>query len=356
MTPHIDTGSSDGSGDGFIVQRLKDSIALSAGRRTDHEQAFGVERDVAGLAINVREVSPDGFTVHVFTEDGTFVCGELWAQTFLVGGGGAGGAGGGGAGGVLYRDSHAFAAGSYPVIVGAGGAGSTDGTYLIHYPNGLGIGPWGWGMDGEGTSIGDETVPGGGGGGGGQIPGPPNPLLPGRDGGSGGGGGYKLDPYVYASPGGIAVDAGAYGHDGGVAGPGYSGGGGGGAGAVGGTGDGGVTGGHGGAGITSDITGTSVGYAGGGQGGGALFYGLDWPSGTEWNEYGGGQGVGYSGAGWMARQNSGGGGSGAGNNVTADRTGGAGGSGLVVVRYDGPPQATGGTITFHYPDGSLRYD
>ena len=103
----------------------------------------------------------------------------------------------------------------------------------------------------------------------------------------------------------------------------YSPGGGGGAGGVGDAGGPGRSGGHGGIGLASQITGTQT-YYGGGGGGSESTY----PKGT------GGQGGG--GAGDVAgTANTGGGGGG-------NR---AGGSGIVIVRYQGDPIATGGTVS-----------
>ena len=71
----------------------------------------------------------DGFDYHVFTTDGTLEVsgGDYNVDVLLVAGGGGGGAGrlggGGGAGGVLQTLNHPVTPGTYPVVVGSGGAG-----------------------------------------------------------------------------------------------------------------------------------------------------------------------------------------------------------------------------------------
>ncbi|MDA0254476.1 MAG: autotransporter-associated beta strand repeat-containing protein [Planctomycetota bacterium] len=103
-------------------------------------------------------------------------------------------------------------------------------------------------------------------------------------------------------------------------------------------------GGNGGTGATSTITGASEEYAGGGGGGIN-----DDPNNTSVNgpgfgSAGGGNGAGASTAATDADPNSGSGGGG-GANLLVRKAGGAGGSGIVVVRYQGDPAATGGNPT-----------
>jgi len=99
-------------------------------------------------------------------------------------------------------------------------------------------------------------------------------------------------------------------------------------------------GGNGGTGATSTITGSSEDYAGGGGGGIN-----DDPFNTSAHGPGfgsaeGGNGAGASTAATDALANSGSGGGG-GANLAARKAGGAGGSGIVVVCYQGDPAATG---------------
>ena len=246
-------------------------------------------------------------------------------EVLVVGGGGAGGgyggndgAGGGGAGGLIYNSNFAVTPGTQLAVqVGSGGAG---------------VGGAARGNNGINSIFGALTAIGGGGGGTEGVD------RVGKDGGSGGGaGGYGV------KPGGL-----------GTAGQGFAGGdctgpgdGGGGAGAA---GQSGLTG-IGGIGLAYSISGTSTYYAGGGG-----------ASGDKRNTRGGGGalgGLGGGGKGQDATNNTppgngtnatGGGGGGAAGSDPAHGAGttltsGAGGSGIVIVRYPGPQKAIGGTVT-----------
>ena len=77
----------------------------------------------------------DGYKYHVFNSNGTLTIDSVnggLVEVILVGGGGGGrnggdsAGGGGGAGGLVYRHSIPVAAGnSFPIVIGAGGPGST---------------------------------------------------------------------------------------------------------------------------------------------------------------------------------------------------------------------------------------
>ena len=238
------------------------------------------------------------------------------AEYLIVGGGGGGGSamgGGGGAGQFIESSVNTVTAQSYTVTVGNGGAGG--GTYGAN------------GADGGDSSVFSITAVGGGGGGGVQSAG--------RSGGSGGGGG---------GAGNTASGTATAGNNGG-SGTGVAaeavGGGGGGAGGVGGNG-GGQRGGDGGAGLSSSITGASVAYAGGGGGGANNDPASFSQNGNGFGSARGGNG-GWNPAATNGADNSGSGGGGGGNISTFP--GGAGGSGIVVVRYQGDPAATGGNPT-----------
>jgi hypothetical protein len=208
--------------------------------------------------------------------------------------GGSGGGGGGGAGGALYNAAYSIGAGTYPVVVGAGGAAVSAASTI--------------GNMGQNSQFNDLVAFGGGGGG----------ASNGRSfmGGSGGGGGYLGYTLQTGSPG-----VGGQGNNGGSTLSNNNGGGGGGAGGAGGnTNSGGPsgTGGTGGPGLAYSISGASVTYARGGDGGAP-------PGGF------------YNGA-----ANTGNGGSG----VYATAPSGAGGSGVVIIAYPtGTLTATGGSIT-----------
>lgn len=245
------------------------------------------------------------YFVHSYTQTGTtsFAISNPLAVEYLVvaGGGGGGygnaneGGGGGGAGGLLTNLGAPSTIGSggpqsFPVTVGAGGAGATATTTSA--------------TSGQNSVFASWTAAGGGGGG--------SCSSEARQGGSGGGGsGCARDrPGATASPAG-------QGHNGGSGqwienGPG-NGGGGGGAGGAGGDGSArsGPSTGGGGAGAANTITGSSVVYAAGGHG----FEGRGNRGETRGVGAQGTDGLGNGGAG------------------SAQQNGARGGSGIVVIRY-----------------------
>lgn len=250
----------------------------------------------------------------------------------VVGGGGGGGArdsaGGGGGGGVLSNllgngAPLELVPGSYSVTVGAGGAGA--------------VGPDGGGAArGEigGTSAFHTVSALGGGGGGGYS-------IEGSSGATGGGSGRGKTTAAAGTAGqGYAGGGGTGGANSAV----DTGGGGGGAGEAGQAGVASSKGGDGGDGLAVAITGTSTYYGGGG--GGSPHRGA--------TTLGGGLG-GLGGGGNAAtsnavapsngQANTGGGGGAARSDVTGRNNGGSGGSGVVIIRYLGSAQATGGTVS-----------
>jgi hypothetical protein len=270
------------------------------------------------------------YKIHTFTADGCFSvscagnpAGSDSVDYLVVAGGASGGhgcsgGGGGGAGG--YRTSFpspgcnagAFpiAAQTYPITVGAGAAG-------VSHPN--------IGNNGSNSVFSTITSTGGGGGGkwntGGQA--------------AGGSGGGSAQPSGTGGTGNSPPTSPPQGNNGGGLGN-YTMGGGGGAGASGTDGNPPATGGPvrsggcGGAGSPNSISGSAVLYAGGGGGGSVAASGTVAP---------GGPGGGGNGALDAAPQpqatagtaNTGGGGGGGG--ATVPVTSGAGGSGIVIIRY-----------------------
>lgn len=213
-----------------------------------------------------------------------------------AGGGGGGGVvsgssgqpGGGGAGGLLLGSAE-LRAGSYPVVIGTGGAAGSAGGNA--------------GGNGTNTTFNALTAIGGGGGG------FPNSVNSAKSGGSGGGGANMSSGS--STPGLGTV---GQGFDG-TAGSGTFGcGGGGGAG-----GSGPTNSSFGGPGVASTISGSSTTYCEGGRGQWLVVDGPP-PVGPGWGGYG-----------------------------TSDQTvhpaGYPGSNGIVIVRYPGSPRATGGTIT-----------
>jgi len=273
----------------------------------------------------------------------------------VAGGGGGGGGigGGGGAGGIIFSTaqsvSRAFA---YTVTVGSGGVGGL-GTVPIYAPLGVAEG-----TPGSNSVFGTSVAIGGGRGGHYASISPTPVTAAGAPGGSGGGG-AALTP-VSPVPGGTGIPG--QGNNGGVglAGPGQHGaGGGGGAGA---TGDAGVlnpspgnndTSGNGGSGSTYSISGSPVTYGGGGGGGGHVVVtafgglggsggggegGINATSPTGVNSFpaiDGGARLGFAGT----TNRGGGGGAGyyslSGGYPTQIHNGWAGGSGTVIISYDG---------------------
>tara|TARA_S200002703_G_scaffold152929_1_gene153888 strand:+ start:1368 stop:2732 length:1365 start_codon:yes stop_codon:yes gene_type:complete len=280
------------------------------------------------------------FKIHTFNSDANFVVscagtssGSNKVSYMVVAGGGGGGSGyggGGGAGGFRegkcssdpYTDSPldsgvglSVPATTYPITVGAGGTGAT------HPASG-----------GSGNNSIFSTITSAGGGGGGKEGG-----TNGANGGSGAGGGA---PGGTGGTGNTPPVSPPQGNDGGdgVGAPSYQGGGGGGASAVGADGVApNASGGTGGNGITTSINASPVTRAGGG--GGSHYPTPSAPSsGAAGGSGGGGQGgsVGpnpfTAGAAGTTNTGSGGGGGGF-NPGTGHQPAGAGGSGVVIIRY-----------------------
>jgi hypothetical protein len=273
------------------------------------------------------------YKIHTFTGPGTFTVNTIGSGSstvdYLVVAGGGGGAGGGaGAGG--YRESSGAASGcysvsplgsgvpalpvsvqGYPITVGGGGSFS---------PNAQSPTP-----GGNGSNSVFSTITSAGGGGGGGF------TSTGGSGGSGGGGGKDGGP---AGTGNSPPVNPSQGNNGGASagGGGFAGGGGGGASAVGGNGLGGEDAGNGGNGQSSSITGSSTTRSGGGGGGTnstepSNLFGLGGTGG------GGRAGANCSQTGTAGTTNTGGGGGAGAWQPGTYQAGGAGGSGIVVIRY-----------------------
>jgi hypothetical protein len=275
----------------------------------------------------------DFYKIHTFLSSGTFsIDGTVSCNILIVAGGGGGGSysgGGGGAGGVRQLSSQSLTSAVYTITVGAAGLGGTVDTSASPKTT-------------IGTSGGDSSVIGGayseigsGGGWGGSFSsGETSGGKRGATGGSGGGAACIDSSEIVAGfAGNTPSTSPAQGFAGGqgqhASGSYVHSGGGGGAGGVGGAGSSG-TGGNAGIGITNiwrdGVSGTTVAthrFGGGGAGDGNA------GDGSSQAAYGGGAaGAGVGGSGVA---NSGGGG--AGGSYTNGAHGGAGGSGIVIVRY-----------------------
>ena len=288
------------------------------------------------------------FKIHTFNSSSNFVVSKVSGLSskdevsYMVVGGGAGGgaqiAGGGGAGG--FREGRAgndtysvspknapagieVTAQTYPITVGAGGAGAPTGT--------IGCASNNFGTDGGNSIFSTITSAGGGGGAG-------NTNGNGKNGGSAGGGGLRTGT---GGSGNTPPVSPPQGNNGGnaVNTNGGAGGGGGGAGGNGSNASGcsPAQAGPGGNGVANSITGSSVTRAGGGGGGGRNNSGDSEADLGAGGSGGGGAGtkVGNCGAvaGGAGTANTGGGGGGSGYYPGPGGAGGAGGSGVVIIRY-----------------------
>ena len=290
------------------------------------------------------------FKIHSFTGDANFVVscggnpiGNTKVDYLVVAGGGGGGtaatgcssgAGGGGGGG--YRESYTPAvSGSYtasPLKAACGALTVTAQTYPVTV--GAGGGAPNSGPDngpGQGNNSIFSTITSAGGGAGANAA----ACVPGRDGGSGGGGAN-----AYPSNPNLSGGAGNQGFNGGNGTYNQGSGGGGGAGGAGTVGSPSVNG-HGGVGVITVISGSPTAYAGGGGGGDstAVATGGGRGGGSPSPQFGGGNGGTRDSSSLPVRQggaggaNTGGGGGASASGPQRDQTGGAGGSGIVVIRY-----------------------
>ena len=278
------------------------------------------------------------YRIHTFTGPGTFTVscagnasGSSTVDYMVIAGGGAGGsdgAGGGGAGG--YRESSGTASGSYtasplgsgvtalsipatdyPITVGAGGTGAAS-PALTGNPGSNSV---------FSTII---STSGGGGGAGNATPGD------GATGGSGGGGG-RQSPGAGGSGNSPSVSPSQGFPGGNRKTPGCGGGGGGGAAGVAAGGGSGCSGHVGGPGTTSSINATPTTRAGGGGGGATPSPNTAGAGGAGGGGAGAGGGTNTGSAATVNTGGGGGGGSAGGGSGPVD--GGAGGSGIVIIRY-----------------------
>ena len=300
------------------------------------------------------------FKIHTFNSDANFVVSSVGNDaggtnkvSYMVVGGGGGGAGqtgqssagggGGGAGG--YREGKVsndpysasptactsgcnagltVTAATFPITVGGGGA-----TWSSPYTTATSRGVQG------STSTFSTISSAGGGGGGGRTPGGPAEAVPGGEGGAGGGSGGGGN--VPGGTGNTPPVTPAQGTNGGTrSGNPTQGASGGGGGTAAGTGGSGACGGVGGTGATSSINGTPTARAGGGSGGDA---GSSQTGGTGGGGASGNFNPGTSAGGppesngAAGTANTGGGGGGSGGANSPYNVGGAGGSGVVIIRY-----------------------
>ena len=111
---------------------------LGGYKSSDIGKGFGGSSGVTfitGGAVIPAAQNPDGYTLHIFTSPDQFVIsgGPVAVDLMLVGGGGGSGGrlgGGGGGGGYLYLPNKTYGDGTFPVVIGNGGASD-----LVTYPN-----------------------------------------------------------------------------------------------------------------------------------------------------------------------------------------------------------------------------
>jgi hypothetical protein len=265
------------------------------------------------------------YRAHIFTIDSenefvvTPEMENVPIEYLIIGGGGSGasnktgnktGSGGGGAGGVLHnigQQPFYLTAGTYQVIVGAGGTTSYN---------------EGNGFNGGNSSINGTGLVAIGGGGGGRMD------LPGQSGGSGGGAGFRSGANQPGNGIGGQGNAGGRGFRGCRGDMCSAGGGGGGVLGIGGAATKNL-GGVGGSGMQFSMDGVQRWYAAGGGGGGN--------SGAPGGSDGAGDGGRQKTDGGDARAGTGSGGGGAGSGDNRASRGGYGGSGIVIIRYQVNP-------------------
>ena len=330
-------------------------VDSTVGWKTVHENEFVGGGSNFIVASGGTETTCGNCKIHTFTGPGTFTVSQIATTcaptnnviSYMVvaggGGGGAYGAGGGGSGGFRETKSPVtpytaspkcgygtpgnritVTATSFPITVGGGGSASGParenggcGSNSIFSTITSAGGGFGAGINATNGGNGGS----GGGGSGGGPPGTSNPSP----------GGSGNTPSVTPSQG----NNGGGGFDGQVTNT--NGGGGGGASAVG-SNAASATGGNGGNGTPTSISGSATTYAGGG--GGGTDNGSGSPGGTAGT---GGTGGGGNGAnnqagspsayGTAGTANTGGGGGGGGRYGPGESEGGAGGSGIVIIRY-----------------------
>jgi hypothetical protein len=310
---------------------------------------WGVVDDTAPSGADSTDTSITGYTTLVCSSatGSIVVSGSINVDILVVAGGGAGGdthGGGGGAGGLIYKSGHALTAQTYAWVRGAGGAQKSSTTKGNP------------GADSTWTDAGatvEFTAKGGGGG-------ASNYDAVAMDGGSAGGNSYcKLTPVAQETQTSQPDDSGTYGFGGdgggGLCASSYNVGGGGGAGGAGQTGQ---TAHSGDGGLGKDysaIFGTAVGDSGwfaSGGGGGQIY---NPPAVAGGSNAGGGTDGGTTPTRSASAQALTGGASG-GAAAPPGAYAGAGGSGLILVRYDPDDLQSISDMTLQSTDGTALTD
>jgi len=323
-----------------IIDEYEDNSGIDTGNSTNEFLLSGAYVGQTGTnptGATSTDTSVAGYTTLVLSAaSGNLVIGSSGnVDVLVVGGGGSGGnsyAGGGGAGGLIYKAAHALTAQTYAWVTGAGGAGVTSNS----------VGNVGADSTWTDASASVEFTAKGGGGG-------SKENNTGTDGGSGAGAGHHTTNATSEIQSAQSGDSGTYGFgfDGGqgVSGPNYNPGGGGGAGSVGAAGTTSASGNGGTGKDMSAIFGTAVGDSGwfASGGGGAWTSEGTSVAGTASSGGGTAGGTGIPGGDSSAGAANTGGGSGG---TCHGGNSGAGGSGIILLRYaDGAFETTGLDLT-----------
>jgi hypothetical protein len=304
--PSIATGSKDLIT--FETYTLNPPSMMVVNVNKNYVSASGIPSNPFIDATGGTIATSGSFRIHTFTSSGDFIVTNTGTnpnvEVVVTAGGGGGSGGGGGAGGLIYSASFGVTQATFPVVIGAGGAGST---HAVTGPRAS-----------NGTNSSFSTITATGGGGGGNTGDSGNGI--GAAGGSGGGAGAFATSIIAGGVG--TAGQGNNGGTNGSTGSPFPAGGGGGKSAIG--QDGTVSkAGDGGAGSTFNFTGTPISLGGGG--GGAMFSSNAPGTGG----LGGGGNGGTTAGGSNGTANTGGGGGGA----RSSFVGGTGGSGIVIIKY-----------------------
>ena len=206
------TAGSEGAGSGTVTYNVAANTTGSArtGTMTIATRTFTVTQEApAFYCIGGTETTSGGTKIHTFTTSGSLVCTGSGSTEVLVvaGGGGAGfsganalnNGGGGGAGGLVYTGNHVLSDATYPVTVGNGGAAAT--TQAVK------------GSNGQDSSFDGVTAIHGGGGGSRGSNAVGDSVRNGNSGGSGGGAGKYGSLSLFGAGGTGTVGQGSNGAD-----------------------------------------------------------------------------------------------------------------------------------------------
>jgi len=186
--------------DGHLLEYFRKTFGAGGGGTNASSAPSGTGLTATGGVISDYTNGPAVYRAHIFASSGTFdvtapgTFGDT-VETFAIGGGGGGSGGfpgygpgrGGGAGGAFVVTSYPVSVATYPISVGAGGAGAATGPASSPFATGRGTS----GGNSTFTNPSPQVLTAAGGGGGGDYDAPSavSPNSSGGPGGCGGGGG-----------------------------------------------------------------------------------------------------------------------------------------------------------------------